>query len=242
MIFLKEISKWFDNVNALDSVNIHIKKGEITLLIGGNGSGKSTLAKILSGDIYPTSGEIIINDEPYGHLDHKKSLSLGINEVYQDFSLDEQRNIFENIFMGQEINYPLGFLNKRAMIYKTLKLYEQIGVNPPNLKTKVKNLSGGQRQIVAILKVLLRETSLIIFDEPTSSLGVEESKQVEEVIKNLNSTGITILVISHDINQIYRLADNIVELRNGKLIAEHNITDYKKISKGGVYEKKFYKI
>ena len=125
------------------------------------------------------------------------------------------------------------------MIKKTLKLYKEIGVTPPNLKTKVRYLSGGQRQIVAILKVLLRDTKLIIFDEPTASLGIEESAQVEKVIRNLNKKGITIIVISHDINQIYDLADNIIELKSGKLVAEHTVSNYKEISKGGIYENKF---
>lgn len=237
MIYLQKINKWFDNVHALNSIDIHIAKEKSTLIIGGNGSGKSTLSKILSGDISPSSGKIIVDGKTYSSLNHKQALELGISEVYQDFSLDNQRNIYENIFMGREITHPFGILNKKEMIDKTKKLYEKIGVKPPNLKTKVRYLSGGQRQMVSILKVLGKQTKVIIFDEPTASLGVEETKQVEKIIQNLKKDKKTIIIISHDINQIYGLADNIIELKSGNLVGEYTLSEYEEISKGGIYER-----
>lgn len=229
MIYLKNISKNFDNIKALNSIDIHIKKEDITLLVGGNGSGKSTLAKIISGEIKPSSGEIIVNGEINKFLTYKNSLKYGISEVYQDFSLDNYRNIYENIFMGQEITKSFGVLDTNKMIKKTYSLYEDINITPPKLQTKVKFLSGGQRQIVAILKVLQRNSKMIIFDEPTSSLGIKESEEVENIIKHLNKKGITILIISHNIDQIYSLADSIIELKTGNLLGQFSLEEYKKL-------------
>lgn len=229
MIYLKNISKNFDNIKALNSIDIHIKKEDITLLVGGNGSGKSTLAKIISGEIKPFSGEIIVNGEINKFLTYKDSLKYGISEVYQDFSLDNYRNIYENIFMGQEITKSFGVLDTNKMIKKTYSLYEDINITPPKLQTKVKFLSGGQRQIVAILKVLQRNSKMIIFDEPTSSLGIKESEEVENIIKHLNKKGITILIISHNIDQIYSLADSIIELKTGNLLGQFSLEEYKKL-------------
>lgn len=229
MIYLKNISKNFDNIKALNSIDIHIKKEDITLLVGGNGSGKSTLAKIISGEIKPFSGEIIVNGEINKFLTYKNSLKYGISEVYQDFSLDNYRNIYENIFMGQEITKSFGVLDTNKMIKKTYSLYEDINITPPKLQTKVKFLSGGQRQIVAILKVLQRNSKMIIFDEPTSSLGIKESEEVENIIKHLNKKGITILIISHNIDQIYSLADSIIELKTGNLLGQFSLEEYKKL-------------
>lgn len=219
MISLKKISKNFGGVKALSNINTQLETGKTTLLIGGNASGKSTLAKILAGDIAPTSGKIIFEERAYGKLTPKRAKKLGIAVVYQDLSVDDNRNVYENIFMGQEICFPLGILNKAAMKKEALALYNKVGLQPPKLTTKVKFLSGGQRQVIAILRGLKRKAKFLILDEPTASLGVFETQQVEEIIKELKKLNLTMLIISHDTKQIAELADAVIELDHGRIMA-----------------------
>lgn len=215
---LDNISKSFGKVKALKDVSVEIKKNKITALVGDNGSGKSTLIKILSGTLRPDYGSIHIGDKSYKYMTPKISYSEGISTVYQDLSLDNYRDIPENIFLGQELT-KFGFiLDYKKMGNQTQLLLEDLGINIPYLKTPVGYLSGGQRQSVAIARAILQGENLIIFDEPTAAMGIRESKATNKLIKSLPGKGYTVLVISHDMHQVFDIADEIYIMRNGEII------------------------
>lgn len=215
---LKNISKSFGKVNALKNVTMEIEKNKITAIVGDNGSGKSTLIKILSGTLRPDNGNIYIEDECYKYLTPKLAYENGIATVYQDLALDNFRDVAGNIFLGKEIT-KLGFiLNYDEMYRQTERLLNKLNINIPYLKTPVGYLSGGQRQSVAIARAIYQGKKLIIFDEPTAAMGVKESIAINGLIKSLPNKGFSVLIISHDIYQVYDIADRIFIMEHGKIV------------------------
>lgn len=219
-VCLENISKKFGNLEALKNVSMELEKNKITSLVGDNGSGKSTLIKILSGSLKPNSGTIHIEGKTYKHLTPEIAYKNGISTVYQDLSLDNHRDVVGNIFLGREIT-KLGFIiNYIEMEKQTKKLLKKLDINIPYIKTPTGYLSGGQRQSIAIARSVLQGKNLIIFDEPTAAMGLKESTATNELIKTLPSKGYTILMVSHDLNQVFDIADRIFVMRNGEIIKD----------------------
>lgn len=215
---LENISKSFGRIDALRDVTMEIEKNKITAIVGDNGSGKSTLIKILSGILRPDNGNIYIEDKCYKYLTPKLAYENGIAAVYQDLALDNFRDVAGNVFLGKEIT-KFGFiLDYDEMYRQTERLLNKLNINIPYLKTPVGYLSGGQRQSVAIARAIYQGKKLIIFDEPTAAMGVKESIAINGLIKSLSNKGFSVLIISHDIYQVYDIADRIFIMEHGKIV------------------------
>ena len=202
---------------------MEVAAGEITGLVGDNGAGKSTLIKIISGVLRPDSGTIAFDGEPADFGSPAEARAHGIETVYQDLALAGNLSVWANLYLGREIVHGPPFLHvldKRAMIARTGEMLRQFIANVPPIDEPVEALSGGQRQIVAIARAGAWGSKLILMDEPTAALGVAETKAVEDVIRGLKARGLTILVISHNLDQIFRITDRIFVLRRGRMIGQ----------------------
>ncbi|QRN86396.1 sugar ABC transporter ATP-binding protein [Clostridia bacterium] len=219
-IVLEDISKRFGKLEALKNVSLKIERNKITSLVGDNGSGKSTLIKILSGNLKPNGGTIYINGKAYNYLLPKIAKQCGISTVYQDLSLDNYKDVVENIFLGQEITRFGFIIDYPKMQKQTEKLLEKLEIDIPYLGTSVGYLSGGQRQSIAIARSIFQGEKLIIFDEPTAAMGIKESAATNKMIQSLPAKGFTVLMISHDLNQVFDTADRIYVMRNGEIIKD----------------------
>jgi ABC-type sugar transport system ATPase subunit len=218
----KDIKKSFGSVEALKGVSISAKPGEVTAIIGDNGAGKSTLIKCVSGVYSSDQGAILINGEEVNFTNPEESRSSGIETVYQTLSLIEDLSIWQNLFLNREITKgfgPFRVLNKSKMKDEASKMLKNLDVHIPSIKSRTRRLSGGQRQAVAICRAAGWGSSVVIMDEPTAALGVRETAKVEELIKRMKSQGLAILLISHNFDQVLRLADQIWVMRQGELMA-----------------------
>ena len=225
------IKKHFGGVYALDDVNLCLKYNEILGLVGDNGAGKSTLIKIVSGILSLDEGEIYIEGKKVNIKNPKDALILGIETVHQNLNLIELQNVSFNIFLGREVNLrgPLGFLgfvNDRFMFKDAKKLIDSLDINLGILTNPMINYSGGQRQAVAISKVIYWGRKIAILDEPTAALGVKESARALEFIKMLKEkSNLSIIIISHNMQHIFSLVDRVMVLRKGKVVTVQNICD-----------------
>ena len=218
----KDIKKSFGSVEALKGVTLSAKPGEVTAIIGDNGAGKSTLIKCISGVYSSDQGSILINGEEVNFTNPEESRSSGIETVYQTLSLIEDLSIWQNLFLNREITKgfgPFKVLNKSKMKDEASKMLKNLDVHIPSIKSRTRRLSGGQRQAVAICRAAGWGSSVVIMDEPTAALGVRETAKVEELIQRMKSQGLAILLISHNFDQVLRLADQIWVMRQGELMA-----------------------
>ncbi|GAB7231156.1 ATP-binding cassette domain-containing protein [Facklamia hominis] len=220
---LQNISKSFINIKALDNISMDFNRGKITALVGDNGAGKSTIIKIISGVLKPDCGEINIDGISLKYLTTKQAINYGISTVYQDLSLGDTMDVVSNIFLGREIT-KLGFLNKNKMKDKATKVLNDLDINIPALDVPVGSLSGGQRQGIAVARLLNNEGKVFIFDEPTAAMGITESEAVLSLIRKLSFNGYTVILVSHNIIQVVDISDYIYVLKNGK-ISEKIIND-----------------
>jgi ABC-type sugar transport system ATPase subunit len=221
LLSLKRISKSFGAVVALQDATLQLPAGEITGLVGDNGAGKSTLIKIISGVHTPDSGSIEFLGKPAIFASPADAREQGIETVYQDLALAGNLAVWANLYLGRELTVSpkfLHILDKRAMLSKTSEMLDRFIRNVPPIAEPVELLSGGQRQVVAIARAGAWGSKLILMDEPTAALGVAETKAVEEVIFELKRQGLTILVISHNLDQIFRMTDGIWVMRRGRVI------------------------
>ncbi len=216
------ITKTFPGVTAVDNVSFDLMKGEIHCLVGENGAGKSTLIKILSGAIVPTSGVINIFGKKYNSLDPHTSMVLGIQAVYQESNLLENMNIAENIFYGLEKSNKLGFINFKETLNQAKEIMNLLNIKLDPRKL-VSELSVAEKQLVKIIKILARNTKILIFDEPTASLNQNEIEDLLKLIIEIKNKGIGIIYISHRIKEVFEIADRITVLRDGKKINTHLI-------------------
>ena len=218
----KDIKKSFGSVEALKGVTLSAKPGEVTAIIGDNGAGKSTLIKCISGVYSSDQGTILINGEEVNFTNPEESRTSGIETVYQTLSLIEDLSIWQNLFLNREITKgfgPFKVLNKSKMMDEASKMLKNLDVHIPSIKSRTRRLSGGQRQAVAICRAAGWGSSVVIMDEPTAALGVRETAKVEELIQRMKSQGLAILLISHNFDQVLRLADQIWVMRQGELMA-----------------------
>lgn len=217
------INKSFGAVIALHDVSMALGSGEITGLVGDNGAGKSTLVKIISGVLRPDAGALDFDGARVDFASPAEARAGGIETVYQDLALVGNMTVWANVYLGRELTQGPKFmhvLDKRTMSSNTRQMLKQFAVNVPPIDGSVETLSGGQRQIVAIARAGAWGSKLIVMDEPTAALGVAETRAVEEVILSLRKRGLSVLVISHNLDQIFRITDRIWVLRRGRMIGQ----------------------
>lgn len=217
---VRGIDKNFGHVQALKGVDFDIREAEIIALVGDNGAGKSTLIKVMSGAYAPDGGQILIDGKPIVFNSPKDAISAGIATVYQTLALVDQRDVASNIFLGREPTKGL-VLDRKKMIEETGRVLNELRSDIPSVHTEVGMLSGGQRQAVAIARSISQREGmrLIIMDEPTAALGIEETRKVLRLIGRLKEQGFAVLVISHNLEHVFSVAERIVVLRRGRLVA-----------------------
>ena len=229
------LMKSYGGMKAVDDVSFEIFTGEIFALVGDNGAGKSTLVKALSGAEPQDSGSIEFDGKLVKLAKPRDADEIGIGCLHQGLGLVDALNVPENVFLGQEIQKQiLGFipqLDHVQMREKTIELLQQFGVDLPKVNDPVVNLSGGQRQTVAISRLLLKNIKLVIMDEPMAALGVDEGSKVLKLIENMKSNNISVIVISHNLEHVFKLATRIAVMKNGKLV---NIVDTSSASRESV--------
>jgi len=225
VLTLREIHKRFGAVTAIENFSLEIEPGEIVALVGDNGAGKSTLIKIISGVHTPTSGQILIDGQLVVMSNASMARGHGIEVVYQDLALADQQSVYMNLFLGRELTGKTGLLDRKAMITETERLVRELDIRIPSARAVIRDLSGGQRQGIAIARAAHWASKLVLLDEPTAALGVAETAKVEEIIAAMKQRNIGILIISHSLDQVFRLADRICVLRQGRQIGIRKTSD-----------------
>ncbi len=216
VLALEGIHKTFGGVVAIRSLDLDIHAGEIVALVGDNGAGKSTVVKIIAGMLMPNAGCMRLDGEEVTFADPSQSQARGIQVVYQDLALADHQPVYMNMFLGREaVRGPLHRLDRRHMIDETDALLRALDVRVPSVRARVRDLSGGQRQGVAIARATHWATKVVLMDEPTAALGIAETARVEANIRSLKERRLAILLISHSLDQVFRLADRICVLRRG---------------------------
>jgi len=219
VLSLKNIHKAFGGVVAIQDFSLDLEAGEIVALVGDNGAGKSTLIKIISGVYTPTSGSINLDGEAASFNDASTARTKGIEVVYQDLALVDQQPVFMNMFLGRELTKPpFGLLDKARMRKESQQLVDELDVRIPSASSTISELSGGQRQGIAIARATHWASKLVLLDEPTAALGVAETSRVEDLIARLKEKNLAILIISHSLDQVFKLSDRICVLRRGQQI------------------------
>jgi simple sugar transport system ATP-binding protein len=222
LIELRDIAKSFGRVYALGGINLHVDKGEVVGLIGDNGAGKSTLIKILSGVLKPTSGEILVRGQQVTGWSAAKSREAGIETVFQDRALAVQQTIVTNIFMGRELSGFFGWLRVAEEEREARRLMREIGFTSRVFTPQsiVGQLSGGERQGVAIARAIYKQADLIILDEPTTALSLTETEKVFHFVRQVKASGRSIIFIGHNIYHVFDIADRFVVLDRGTVVLE----------------------
>ena len=230
VLALQGVSKSFGPVQALSDVDFEVNRDEVVALVGDNGAGKSTLVKTIAGIHTADSGTISFEGEEVSVTSPSDAVALGIATVYQDLALSDNLDVVENLYLGQEkvADGPagaIGQLDEVAMEKRTGELLENLAVTITDLRAEVGTMSGGQRQQVAIARSLLGDPKLVMLDEPTAALGVRQTAQVLALIKRLKEQGHAVLVISHNLADVFEVADRIYVLRLGKEAGDFPATD-----------------
>jgi ABC-type sugar transport system ATPase subunit len=212
------LTKSFGHVRALRDVSLDIYENEILAIVGDNGAGKSTLTKILSGVHQPDQGEVAVRGQPVQISNPRKARELGIATVFQNLALVDCRDVAANLYLGREPTHWRFLVDRRKMIEDARQVITRLRVNIPSVTVEAGQLSGGQRQSIAIGRAASQNAQVIIMDEPTAALGVKESRKVLDLILQLKASGTTIVVISHNMRHVFSVADRIVVLRHGQLV------------------------
>ena len=219
------IVKRYGHVTALDGADFELRQGEVLAIIGDNGAGKSTLIKVLSGAVVPDEGELLLDGEPvrfHGPLDARRR---GIETVYQDLAVSPALDIASNLFLGRELRRPgalgrwLRMLDKQRMYIEAERCMAELKFRLPSIASAVEDLSGGQRQGVAVARSAIFARKLVIMDEPTAALGVRESGQVLDLIRAIRERGLPVILISHNMPHVFEVADRIHIHRLGRRVA-----------------------
>ena len=228
LVEMDDISISFGGIRAVDRASIDLYPGEVVGLLGHNGAGKSTLIKILSGAYKRDTGSIRINGKDATINNPRDAKAYGIETIYQQLAVADNVDAAANLFLGREIVTSIGTLDDAAMESKAREVMGRLNPNFRRFKEPVKALSGGQRQSVAIARAILFNARILIMDEPTAALGPQETAQVGDLIKQLKSDGIGIFLISHDIHDVFDLADRVVVMKNGQVVGSARTSDVTK--------------
>lgn len=226
LVKLKDITKIYGSFKALDKVSFDLKKGEVHCLVGENGAGKSTLIKVLSGAVSPEGGEILyLKDDPVRSLTPREAIELGISTIYQDAELVDSLTVVDNIFLGEEESSKAPFVvNVNSQTKKAKEIIELLNMDLP-YDVLVEELTTSQKQMLQIVKALYKESEIMIMDEPTSSLGLDETKSLMKIIRDLRERGIGVIYISHYLEEIFDIGDRVTVLRDGKNRGTYNISE-----------------
>lgn len=220
----KGLTKHYGGVQALNDANFQLLKGEHVAIMGDNGAGKSTFVRQLTGVEQRSSGTVIFDGKEVNFKGPLEAREAGIETVFQTLALADDLDVPDNLFLGREITFanwlgPFRFLDYRGMREATIAGLEKTAVKIPNIKNTIRNMSGGQRQCVAIARTATFHSKLTIMDEPTAALGVQETAQVENIIRTLKAAGEPLILISHNMRQVMDLVDRIVVFRRGRIVA-----------------------
>jgi ABC-type sugar transport system ATPase subunit len=221
----KGIAKHFGGITALTGVDVALHKSEIVALVGDNGAGKSTLVKILSGVHPPDEGEIIINGQATRIESPQRAMHLGISTVFQDLALVNERDVAHNMFLGREPCRLWFFVDRRRMRREARQTITALRVGLPSVRSRVGSLSGGQRQAIAVARAWQQGGQITLLDEPTAALGVREATKVMDLMVTLRTEGHAILLISHNLESVFEIADRIIVLRHGRKIEDVRAVD-----------------
>ena len=231
LVEMRDIHVSFGGLRAVNGVTITLHPGEVVALVGGNGAGKSTLMHTLAGAHPADSGQILVNGNPVSIENPRDARTHGIEVIYQRLALADNIDASGNVFLGRELRTRSGALDDSAMASATRDVMKRLNPRFKNLNTAVRSLSGGQRQSVAIARAVHFNAKILIMDEPTAALGPAETEQVRELIEQLKSEGIGIFLISHDIHDVFDLADRISVMMQGQLVGT---VDKNKVTKDEV--------
>lgn len=227
----RHITRHFGAVVALADASLSLKRHEVLGLVGDNGAGKSTLLKILSGIVAPSSGEILIDGKPVQLKRAQDAMDAGIETVYQDLALVDTMSAYQNVYLGREelsknpLKRFLNLVDDKQMRQRARDVLESLQVKIPSINVTVKGMSGGQRQCLAIARALLWGRRIVILDEPTAALGVRETGQVLDVIRELRKQDVSVIIVSHNMQQLMSVADRITVMRLGRSIATRTVKD-----------------
>ncbi len=224
LIETKDITKRFGGLVAVDKMSFGVNAGEVVAILGDNGAGKSTLIKMISG-VYPSDGGTIFYNGTEAKIHSPMdALAVGIETIYQDLALAENLNVYSNIFLGREkTKKKFGFipvLDHDYMYDESIEILQKLDIKIPSLRNNVRTLSGGQRQAVAISRSIYWNAKVLIMDEPTAALGVAQQKQVLDLVNSLKDHGIAIILISHQMHDVFEVADRIIVMRRGEKVGD----------------------
>src|SRR5580658_8561632 len=226
LLELRGVSKSFGAVQALNKVNLSVPAGKITALVGDNGAGKSVTIKTISGLWQPTEGQILWQGKPAHIHSPNDAEEMGITTIYQDLALCDNLDIVQNMFLGHE-ELRHGLLDESSMELAARQTLEDLSVTTVrSIRQPVASLSGGQRQSVAVAKAVMSHAKLVIMDEPTAALGVSQTGMVLNLIKRLSGEGVAVLMVSHNLNDVFEVADHVVILHLGNMVAHGPVTDF----------------
>ena len=228
LVELRDLSIAFGGIKAVDHASLDLYPGEVVGLLGHNGAGKSTLIKILSGAYKRDAGDIFVNGELADISNPRDAKRYGIETIYQTLALADNVDAAANLYLGRELRTKWGTLDDSAMESQARKVMGRLNPNFRRFKDPVKSLSGGQRQSVAIARAIHFNARILIMDEPTAALGPQETAQVGELIKQLKADGIGIFLISHDIHDVFDLADRVCVMKNGQVVGTAKTADVTK--------------
>jgi ABC-type sugar transport system ATPase subunit len=215
----RHVAKSFGHVEALRDANVSVRPGEVVALVGDNGAGKSTLVKTLLGINRPDRGEVIIDDQPVRLNSVRDAQALGIEAVHQDLALAPDLSVVDNMFLGHEVvRGPLGFLARKSMMERADAALRDLSIALPSLTVPIRDLSGGQRQAVAVARAVMWARSAVLMDEPTAALGARQSEVISELMRTVAGRGLGVLVISHDLPRILKAADTVTVLWRGETV------------------------
>lgn len=225
LVEMRNISKSFGGVHAIEDVSVDLYPGEVLGFLGHNGAGKSTLIKILSGAYTADKGDILVSGEPATIRTPKDVKKYVVETIYQAPALADNLTAPANIFLGRELTGPFGAVDDDKMEGETRKILDRLDLKIGSLRDPVRNFSGGQRQAIAIGRAVYFNAKVLIMDEPTAALGLQETQKVGELIAQLKREGIGIFLISHDIHDVFNLTDRVSVMHNGRLVGTHRTQD-----------------
>jgi fructose transport system ATP-binding protein len=249
----EQLTKHYGGIHALEEADFELHEGDHVAIVGDNGAGKSTFVRQITGVEKPTSGKIYFDGEQVEFRNPVDARAAGIEAVFQNLALADDLDVPSNIFLGREEKLltwlgPFAFLNERKMLGRAREALESTGIKIPDLQSTLRHMSGGQRQCVAISRAASFASRLILMDEPTAALGVQETTQVENIIRRLKVQGISLILISHNLRQVFNLVDKIWVFRRGRIVGmvEKDKTDGNEVVsmitgvKSGVHENASY--